>query len=70
MDKLLLATGNKKKLEEMQAILAPSGIMVVPAAAFPNVEEPEETLVWGMDSSGVCPLILLKRPAAWLMTSV
>lgn len=41
--KLLLATANRKKLEEMRAILAPSGIEVVAAGDFPDVETPEET---------------------------
>jgi XTP/dITP diphosphohydrolase len=40
--RLLLATRNYKKLEEMQAILGPAGIEVLPSSEFPEVDEPEE----------------------------
>ena len=41
-DRLLVATHNAGKLEEMRALLAPRGITVVGAAEM-NLEEPEET---------------------------
>ncbi len=41
-DRLLMATHNKGKLEEMQHLLQPYGISVVGAAEL-NLDEPEET---------------------------
>ncbi|MDK3017863.1 RdgB/HAM1 family non-canonical purine NTP pyrophosphatase [Pseudodonghicola flavimaris] len=41
-DRLLIATHNKGKLEEMENLLAPFGVTVVGAAAM-NLPEPEET---------------------------
>ncbi len=40
--RIVLATGNRGKVEEMQAILAPFGLEVVPQSAF-DVPEAEET---------------------------
>ena len=40
--RIVLATGNRGKVEEMQAILAPFGLEVVPQSAF-GVPEAEET---------------------------
>ncbi|EKF74366.1 Ham1 protein [Alcanivorax hongdengensis A-11-3] len=42
MEKIVLASGNAKKLKEMQQLLAPLGIEVVPQSDF-NVPEAEET---------------------------
>lgn len=41
-DRLLIATHNAGKLEEMEALLSPFGVSVVGAAAM-NLPEPEET---------------------------
>jgi XTP/dITP diphosphohydrolase len=41
-DRLLMATHNKGKLEEMQHLLAPFGVTVIGAAEM-NLPEPEET---------------------------
>lgn len=47
IDKLVIATGNKGKLREIQQILQPLGIQVLPQSDFdvPEAEEPHPTFI-------------------------
>ena len=43
LSEVVLATSNTHKIEEMTAIMAPSGIRLLTGRDFPNAPEPEET---------------------------
>ena len=64
--KLVLASNNRSKLAELQAMLAPLGVELIPQAAELGVGEAEEPFHLRRERTGQGPLCQRPhRPAGW-----